>query len=92
MHAVSNNSNFENATKIRHQLPHYQFQTIQAIIIWELSEKCYYKHTMTDFAIWVSCYVYIFAFSTYVTTVNQCLTIFFFPKIMCHCKDLHQAN
>ena len=36
---------------------------------------------MTDFAIWVSCYVYIFAFSTYVTTVNQYLTIFFFEKL-----------
>ena len=31
----------ENATKITHQLPHYYFQSIQAIIIWKLSEKCY---------------------------------------------------
>ena len=31
----------ENATKITHQLSHYLFQTIQAIIIWRLPEKRY---------------------------------------------------
>ena len=46
-----------------------------------MSEKGYYKYTMTDAAIWLTCYVYIFAILTYLTTVNQCLTIFF-PKIM----------
>ena len=34
---------------------------------------------MTDVAVWLSCYVYTFDISTYLTTVNQCLNIFF-PK------------
>ena len=36
---------------------------------------------MTDVIVWLSCYVYIFAIWTYLTTVNQCLTIFFFRKL-----------
>ena len=32
---------------------------------------------MTDVAVWLSCYVYTFDISTYLTTVNQCLNIFF---------------
>ena len=32
-------------------------------------------------AVWLNCYVYILAILTYLTTVNQRLTIFFFPKI-----------
>ena len=32
---------------------------------------------MTDSAVWLNCYVYIFAILTYLTTVNQRLTIFF---------------
>ena len=32
---------------------------------------------MTDAAVWLSCYVYIFAILTYLTMVNQCLTIFY---------------
>ena len=28
-------------------------------------------------AVWSSCYAYIFAFLSYLTTVNKCLTIFF---------------
>ena len=52
---------------------------ISAIIIWQLSQKCYFKRSMTDAAVWLSCYVYIFAILTYFTTVNQCLTMFFFP-------------
>ena len=43
----------------------------------------------TDVAVRLSCYVYIYAISAYLTTVNQCLIIFFFPKIMCNWKDLH---
>ena len=45
-----------------------------------MCEKGYYKHTMTNFVIWLSCEVYIFAIWTYLTTVNQCLTIFFSQK------------
>ena len=37
---------------------------------------------MTNIAIWLSCYVYIFAILLYLTTVNQCLTIFFFINYM----------
>ena len=37
---------------------------------------------MTNIAIWLSCYVYIFAILLYLTTVNQCLTIFFFKNYM----------
>ena len=36
---------------------------------------------MTDAAVWLSCYVYIIAISTYLTTVNQCLTISFFQEL-----------
>ena len=32
---------------------------------------------MTEVGAWLSGYVYIFAISTYLTTVNQCSTIFF---------------
>ena len=31
-------------------------------------------------AVWLNCYVYILAILTYLTTVNQRLTIFFFSK------------
>ena len=34
---------------------------------------------MTNVAVWLSHYVYIFAILSYLTTVNQCLTTFF-PK------------
>ena len=47
----------------------------------ETAEKDYYKHTMTDIVVWLSCYVYFFAILTYLTTVNQCLTMFFFHKV-----------
>ena len=40
-------------------------------------EKDNYKHTITNVAVWLSCCVYIFAILSYLTTVNQCLTIFF---------------
>ena len=36
---------------------------------------------MTDAAVRLSGYVYIFAVLTYLTTVNQCLTIFFSQKL-----------
>ena len=39
----------------------------------------------------ICCYVYIFAILTYVTTVNQCLTIFF-SKSYVSWKDLHQMK
>ena len=39
-------------------------------------KKGYYKQTMKDVPVWLSCYVYIFAISTNLTTVNQCLTIY----------------
>ena len=32
---------------------------------------------MTNVAVWLSCYAYIFAILSYLTTTNQCLTIFF---------------
>ena len=41
----------------------------------------YYKHTVTNVALWLSCYVYNFAILSYLTTVNQCLTIFFVQKL-----------
>ena len=36
---------------------------------------------MTDSAVWLNCYIYAFAMLTYLTTVNQCLTIFFSQKL-----------
>ena len=54
-----------------------------AVIIWHLSENCYYyKHTMTNITVWLSCYVaiYIFVISSYLTTINQCLTKFVFQE------------
>ena len=36
---------------------------------------------MTDAAVWLSCYVYIFATLTYLTKVNQCLTKLFPKKL-----------
>ena len=68
----------ENRAKMRHKLLQYQFQII---IIWYLSEKCCFKHTMGDVAVWLSCYIYIFAVLTQLTTVNQCLTMFFLQKL-----------
>ena len=35
---------------------------------------------MTDVSVGLSCYVYILVISTYLITVNQCLTIYFFSK------------
>ena len=32
---------------------------------------------MTDVIVWLSYYVYVFAIRTNLTTLNQCLTIFF---------------
>ena len=32
---------------------------------------------MTDVAVWLSCYVYFFAISIYLTTVNQCFKTLF---------------
>ena len=43
--------------------------------------KDYYKHKMANVAVWLSCYVYIFTILSYLTTVNQCLTIFFIQKL-----------
>ena len=60
--------------RITHKLPQYYFY---AIIIWKLSEKCHFKHTMNDAVVWLSCYPYIFAILTYFTTTNQCLTMSF---------------
>ena len=58
----------ENGAKITHKLPRYQFYTI---IIWHLSQKFHFKHTMTDAAVCLSCNVYVFAILTYLITVNS---------------------
>ena len=68
----------ENVAKMMYKLPQYQFCTI---IIWHMSEKCNFKHTVTDAAVSLSCYVYVFAISTYLTTVYQYLRIFFSQKL-----------
>ena len=68
----------ENRAKMTHKLLQYWFYTI---IIWHLSEKCCLKDTMRDAVVWLSYCVYIFAILTYLTTVNQCLTMHFFQKI-----------
>ena len=39
----------ENAAKTMHKLAQYQFYIF---IIWHFSEKCHFKHTMTDAAVW----------------------------------------
>ena len=68
----------KNSTKIMHKL-----LLFSAVIIWHLSEKCYYyKHTMTNVTVWLTCYVaiYIFVISSYLTTFNQCLTKFVFQE------------
>ena len=76
VHSVMNIMTANNA-KMAQKFPQYCFQ---AIIIKHLMEKRYYKHTMKNVAVWLSCYIYIFAIVSYLTTVNQCLTIFFFSK------------
>ena len=43
--------------------------------------KVLFKADHDSSAVWLNCYVYILAILTYLTTVNQRLTIFFFPKI-----------
>ena len=43
--------------------------------------KDYYWHIMKDAVIWLSCYGYIFTILSYLTMVNQCLIIFFSPKL-----------
>ena len=48
--------------------------------IWHLLKKAYCKHTMTNVAVWLSCCVYILAVLSYLTTLSQCLTIFFFEN------------
>ena len=68
----------ENSTIMTHNMPQQWFQ---AITIWNLSEKCYCKPTMTDVVVWLSCYVFIFAIWNCLTTVNLCLRIFFFQKL-----------
>ena len=44
---------------------------------YHLLEKRYYKKTITNVALLLSSYVYIFAILSYLSTVNQWLTIFF---------------
>ena len=44
-----------------------------------MAEKGYYKHTMRDFVVWLSCNIHIIAISAYLTMVNQRLATFF-PK------------
>ena len=76
-----------NGAKMMQKMPQ---QCFSVVIILQLLEKDYERHTMTNLAFCLSCYVYIFAILSYLTTVNQCLTIFlFFSKIMCPWKDLH---
>ena len=43
-----------------------------------LSGTCWksVKPIMTDFEVWLSCYIYIFAILTYLTTVNQCVLLY----------------
>ena len=48
----------EKGAKMTHKRPEYWFY---ANYVWHLSEKCYYEHTMTDFVVWLSYYVPIFA-------------------------------
>ena len=36
---------------------------------------------MPGLVFWLSCYVYSFAVGTYLTTINQCLTNFFFKTL-----------
>ena len=64
-----------NGHKKEQKMSQYCFQ---AIIIWHLFQKGYYKHTMTNISVWLSCSVYILAILLYLTTFNHCLTIFFF--------------
>lgn len=40
-------------------------------------KKSYYKHTMINVGVWLSCYVYFFAIWAYLTTVNQWWAMFF---------------
>ena len=58
-----------------------QQQCFQGINIRHLLEKDYYKHTIANVAVWLSFYVYSFTFLSYLTMVNQCLTILFFQKL-----------
>ena len=67
-----------NDAKMRHKMLQ---QCFKAIIIWHLLEKGYYKHSMASVTVWLSCYVYAFAILSYLITVNQYLTIFFFQKL-----------
>ena len=47
----------ENSIKITDKKLQYWFY---ANTIWHLSKNGYYKYTMTDAVVWLSCYVYIF--------------------------------
>ena len=68
----------ENRAKMTRKLLQYRFY---ALIIRHVSEKCYLKDTMRDLVVLLSYYAYIFAILTYLTTVNQCLTMLFFRKL-----------
>ena len=63
----------ENSVNIMQKLSNINFELLSS----GTYQKCYFKHTMTDAAVWLSCYVCIFAILTYLTMFNQCLTIFF---------------
>ena len=62
--------------QITDKRPQYYFY---AIILCHPSEKCHFKHTLTDPGVWLSCYPHISAILISLTTINQCLTIFL-PK------------
>ena len=46
-------------------------------MIWHMLENGYYKHTMANVTLWLSCYVYIFTFSIWLATVKQVLAMFY---------------
>ena len=95
MHAVANNSNlllwvslcyatlWHKHNQRRRRQNNAETATIFVLSYYYLAPvgKCYLKHTMTYAAVWLSFYVFIFAILTYLTTVNQCLTIFFVQKL-----------
>ena len=54
-----------------------------------MTEISYYMHTMTSVVVWLSCYLYIWATWTYLTTFYQCLRILFLKNSVCHEEHWH---
>ena len=72
--------------KMVHKMPQ---QCFQVVILCQLMERDYKRHTITNLVVWLSCYVYILAILSYFTKDKKFFKNIFQKKITCPWKDVH---